>query len=132
MNFEKLKSSTADLDENEININFFYKSPGFLRRILGLQFTSSNGHESAHALRFQAIDGSLPALTSYLYYLSILCSYIIQKLKQRYIVKNPKPFIVTDAAKFILNWLGFVSATTVLSPQGRRSRYLSGILNSGG
>lgn len=101
MMLESFRAELIKLDETEIEIDYVYKKPVFFRKLLGLCTINVNHFSFERAVRFTDIDGNLPSFRSALSYPGILIKYSIQKLTKKYVVKNPKPFLVTDAVDYI-------------------------------
>jgi predicted O-methyltransferase YrrM len=95
------KRPIVNLSENDIHIDMQYKNPKPLRKILGMYTIRVNDFEFTRYLRFTDIDGYLPSLKSSVVYPFIMLKYLFQKLTKKYIVKNPKPFIVVDAVEYM-------------------------------
>ena len=99
--FDALQKRVVKLDEDQLNINFSYKRPILLNKILGLHTISVNEYTFRRALRFKDILGNRPSFRSSLKFPGILFKYVFQKLSKNYILKKPLPFLVVDAVDFI-------------------------------
>ncbi|GAB1268580.1 hypothetical protein NBRC116493_18330 [Aurantivibrio infirmus] len=99
--FSEVRKNLTQLDENEINIQIFYKNESVISRLIGLYSIDINGFNFRIPLRFCDYEGRFPSLASAVRFPFILLGYVINKLTNTYIMKSPKPFIVVDAVKFI-------------------------------
>lgn len=104
-NIARHRAIIENLNEDNIFIEFRYDKPALLRKILGLNTIVVNEFEFMRALRLTDIDGNWPSFRSTMLYPGILIKYFIQKILKKYIVHNPKPFIVVDAVSYIDNFI---------------------------
>ena len=101
MKLHDFRKELVNLKEDEIEVDFEYNNFVFFRRLIGLYKVNVNKYSFQRALRFTDIDGRLPSLKSAIRYPFILIKYAFQKITKKYIVNNPKPFLVVDAVHHI-------------------------------
>lgn len=98
---ENLRSKVIELSERDTSIEYIYIKPVALSKLIGLYKIKVNDFSFNRALRFTDVNGNFPSFSSFLRYPGILVKYLLQKITKKYVVNDPKPFLVTDAVDFI-------------------------------
>ena len=111
------RADVVQLPEKDIKIDMYYSSNNIIKKLLGLYTIKVNGYKFKRPLRITDCEGNLPSLRSTLVFPGILLKYAINKIRKRFVVKNPKPFIVVDAVDFIQKRL-FVGAKVLETGAG--------------